>query len=63
MRDTPIAEQAIVGAAIGAENVPARWSKPFRNRCRSYMKRHEWFTISDVCRRFARAARATFEAG
>lgn len=54
---------SIVGAAIGAENIPAHWYRPFRNRCRSYINAHPWFTITDVCRRFARAARAALEAG
>lgn len=54
---------SIVGAAIGAKKIPARWIKPFRNRCRTYMKRREWFTVPDIGRRFARVARATFAAG
>ena len=54
---------SIVGAAIGARNIPAHWYKPFRNRCRTYMNGQEWFTIADICRRFVKAARATFERG
>jgi len=54
---------SIVGAAIGAKAIPAHWYRPFRNRCRSYIKGHEWFAISDVCRRFAAVARATFRDG
>lgn len=55
---------SIVGAAIGGKNIPARWSKPFRGRCRTYMNGQEWFAISDICKRFAKVARATFgEAG
>jgi len=52
---------SIVGATIGGKNIPARWSKPFRNRCRTYMKGQEWLTIPDVCRRFAKVAKATFQ--
>jgi hypothetical protein len=51
---------SIVGAAIGGKKIPAHWRRPFRNRCRTYMNRREWFTISDICRRFAKAAKATF---
>lgn len=51
---------SIVGAAIGGKKIPPHWRRPFRNRCRTYMNRREWFTISDICRRFAKAAKATF---
>ena len=52
---------SIVGAAIGGRNLPKHWVTPFRGRCRTYMIRREWFTIADICRRFAAVARATFE--
>lgn len=51
---------SIVGAAVGAGKIPPHWHKPFRNRCRTYMNGQEWFTITDICRRFARVAKETF---
>jgi len=51
---------SIVGAAIGGANVPEHWSRPFRNRCHTYINGREWLGISDICRRFAAVAKATF---
>ena len=53
---------SIVGAVIGAKNIDPHWVKPFGNRCRTYIKRREWFKISDICRRFAAMAKGTFAA-
>ncbi len=54
---------SIVGAVVGADGIPPRWYKPFRNRCRTYIHGHEWFTIADICRRFAKLAKATSTEG
>ena len=54
---------SIVGAAIGGRKIPPHWYRPFRNRCRTYMNGQEWFSIADICRRFAKVARATFRQG
>jgi len=54
---------SIVGAAVGGGNVPEHWSRPFRNRCHTYINGREWLRIPDICRRFAAAAKATFAAG
>jgi len=43
---------SILGAIIGAKNIPAHWWKPFRNRTRTYMNGQEWFRNSDIVRRF-----------
>jgi len=51
---------SIVGACVGAANVPAHWTRPFRGKVRTYIKGHEWLTISDIARRFTRAARAVW---
>ncbi len=53
---------SIIGATLGARNIPAHWVKPFKGRCRTYMKGREWFTIADIVRRFAKAAKATLGA-
>ncbi|MHC4717966.1 MAG: ADP-ribosylglycohydrolase family protein [Planctomycetota bacterium] len=53
---------SIVGAAVGGRNIPDHWARPFRNRCHTYIKRREWFRISDICRRFGAVAKATFAA-
>ncbi|MCE5326526.1 MAG: ADP-ribosylglycohydrolase family protein [Planctomycetaceae bacterium] len=49
---------SIVGAVVGAKGIAGHWYKPFRNRVRTYMTGKEWFTIPDILRRFARAAKA-----
>lgn len=51
---------SIVGAAVGAKNIPPRWYRPFRNRARTYMNGQEWFRIDQVVRRFAKVAQAVF---
>jgi ADP-ribosylglycohydrolase len=53
---------SIVGAAVGADNVPARWCAPFAGKVRTYMNGHEWFTIPDIVDRFTAAARAVWNA-
>lgn len=53
---------SIIGAIVGAKGVPEHWWKPFRGKARSYLKGHEWFGISDTVRRFARQARAVWQA-
>ncbi len=51
---------SIVGAVVGAANVPPHWYKPFRNNIRTYMIGQEWFRIDDVVNRFARQAAAVW---
>jgi len=53
---------SIVGAAVGGKGIPAKWSRPFRGRCRTYIRRREWFAVSDIVRRFTAAAKAVFQA-
>ncbi len=52
---------SILGAIIGARNIPPYWWKPFRNRTRTYMNGQEWFRNSDVVRRFVAVAKKTFQ--
>ncbi len=52
---------SIVGAVVGAGEVPAHWSKPFHNKVRTYIKGHEWFTIDDIVRRFGKTAEAVWK--
>lgn len=54
---------SIIGACRGINNVPPHWYKPFRNRCRTYLKGCEWFSNTDIVRRFANVARAVWAAG
>jgi ADP-ribosylglycohydrolase len=48
---------SIVGAVVGGDKVPQHWYKPFNNRIRTYMIDREWFTITDVLKRFESVAR------
>ena len=43
---------SIVGALVGAKNVPAHWTKHFNNKIRSYLTGFEWFAIDGLVRRF-----------
>jgi len=54
---------SIVGAAVGKKGVPARWTKPFRGKVRTYLNGHEWFTIPDIVRRFGTVAKAVWNTG
>ena len=47
---------SIVGAVVGLAGVPEHWHKPFGNRCRTYLKGHEWFRNTDIINRFTRVA-------
>ncbi|HNR32577.1 MAG TPA: ADP-ribosylglycohydrolase family protein [Candidatus Hydrogenedentes bacterium] len=51
---------SILGAIIGARNIPTHWWKSFRGRTRTYLKRREWFRNSDIVARFLRAAARTW---
>ena len=53
---------SIVGAVVGAAGVPRHWTAPFRDRCRTYLRGREWFTNTDIVRRFTRAARSVWAA-
>ena len=48
---------SIVGAAIGIDNIPAHWYKPFNDTILSYSKTVERYSIQDVLRRFEALAR------
>ena len=47
---------SLLGASRGIGNIPHHWWKPFRNKTRTYLKRHEWFTNTNVVARFQAAA-------
>jgi ADP-ribosylglycohydrolase len=51
---------SILGAIIGAKNIPAYWWKPFHNKTRTYLNDHEWFTNTDIAHRFIRVAERTW---
>lgn len=48
---------SILGAIVGIDEVPPHWYRPFRGRIRTYLKKHEWFTVTDTVRRFTAVAR------
>lgn len=50
---------SILGAVIGADNIPSHWWKPFRNRTRTYLRGHEWFRNTDIIGRFLAIAART----
>ena len=52
---------SIVGAVVGADGIPEHWTKPFRNKVRTYIKKKEWFTNTDIARRFTCVARSVWE--
>jgi len=47
---------SILGAVLGVRGVPGHWWKPFRNKTRTYLNGHEWFTNTDIVARFEKAA-------
>lgn len=47
---------SLFGAVKGAQKIPERWWKPFKNRTRSYMIGQEWFSNTVVVERFLTAA-------
>ena len=54
---------SITGAAIGIENIPAHWYKPFNNRVKIYLQGKNDFELDDLVNRFTAQARKTFEGG
>ena len=48
---------SLLGAMIGAKNIPDHWYKPFRNRTRTYFTGCEWFSNSDIVARFTSIAK------
>jgi ADP-ribosylglycohydrolase len=48
---------SILGAVIGARNIPEHWWKPFRNKTRTYLNDHEWFANTDLVARFMKMAK------
>jgi ADP-ribosylglycohydrolase len=53
---------SIVGAVVGASAVPEHWYKPFHNKVRTYMIRREWFTNTDIVKRFGKVAQSVWDA-
>lgn len=51
---------SIVGAAVGIDNVPERWYKPFNNKVRIYLKDRNDFELDDLVQRFASQAGTMF---
>lgn len=47
---------SLLGAVIGARNVPEHWWVPFQNRTRTYLKGQEWFSNGDIIARFLEQA-------
>ena len=47
---------SICGAVVGKRGIPARWTRGFNNKVRSYLIGHPTFRIDDLLRRFARQA-------
>ena len=43
---------SILGAAVGIDNVPPHWYKPFHNKVHTYIKGHEWMQLDDLLTRF-----------
>ena len=44
---------AILGAKLGADNIPAKWREPLQNTFATYVKGHEKWKISELSRRIA----------
>ncbi len=53
---------SMMGAAQGKRGLPGHWWKPFRNRTRTYLRGHEWFTNTDIAKRFVSVCLAVHEA-
>ena len=53
---------SITGAAIGFDNVPERWYKPFNNQVKIYLKGRNEFQLDDLVLRFAAQAENVFAA-
>jgi ADP-ribosylglycohydrolase len=52
---------SLLGAVIGVQAIPPHWWKPFRNRARTYLRRHPRFSNTDLVRRFVDVARAVWD--
>jgi len=52
---------SILGAVMGARNIPEHWWKPFRNKTRTYINDHEWFTNTDLVARFVTMAKRVWK--
>ncbi len=52
---------SLLGAVIGAKNVPDHWWKPFRNTTLSYMIGEEKFKNTDVIKRFQQIAQQVWD--
>jgi ADP-ribosylglycohydrolase len=52
---------SILGAVMGARNIPEHWWKPFQNKTRTYINDHEWFTNTDLVARFVTMAKRVWK--
>ena len=52
---------SIVGAVVGADNVPEHWYEPFGNTVQSYLKGIEEFKLDDLYARFTKQAERVWE--
>jgi len=48
---------SIVGAVVGIDGLAKHWYRPFRNKTRTYINGHEWFSNTEIARRFTEAAK------
>jgi ADP-ribosylglycohydrolase len=53
---------SILGAIIGADRIPPHWWKPFRNKARTYLQGHEWFTNTGLVKRYIAMAQRVWSA-
>ncbi|MFP4521545.1 MAG: ADP-ribosylglycohydrolase family protein [Fibrobacterota bacterium] len=51
---------SLIGAICGRKKIPEYLTKPFNNKIRTYIKRHEYFDLDDIYKRFAACAVKAF---
>jgi len=52
---------AILGAQLGADNIPSKWSEPLQDTFSTYVKGHEKWKISELSRRIANVGETLIE--
>lgn len=52
---------SILGAILGAKNLPRKWIVPLGDRIETYLKRKTYFSSRDICMRFAKIASRLME--
>ncbi len=52
---------AILGARLGADNIPSKWKDPLQNTFSTYVKGHEKWKISELSRRIANIGKKVVE--